>query len=221
MAALRVGNLAGPEKYLKRFGCVCEIPLELQQVLDGLYAFLFLDNGHFIGGKMLENPDYERKFDFKAARGFSDDGALAKLQSIQQNCAMQEMDIGMFSTSAPMQHAIQPEQAKSDTEELLVLAPAVSANIPQLRKRKASSNENEKPPAQSPIRLRSQGSSKKVGTTRQTSLLPSKRATSIIINRRRKPSTPDSTRQARQIPPPSTDNFDEDAASISHKRQRK
>ncbi|KAI9501138.1 hypothetical protein BX070DRAFT_247821 [Coemansia spiralis] len=245
MAALRVGNLAGPEKYLKRFGCVCEIPLELRQVLDSLYAFLFLDGGHYIGGKMLDNSDYERKFDFKAARGFLDDGALAKLQSIQQNCAMQEMDIDMFSTSAPMQHAIQPEQAKSDTKELLVPAPAVSANIPsvrapvarknspkapapasranipQLRKRKAPSNENEKPLAQSPTRLRSQGNSKKVGVTQQTSLLPSKRATSTIANRRKNPSIPASTRQSRQILPPPTDNFNKNTASVSRKRQRK
>ncbi|KAJ2556492.1 hypothetical protein EV175_001965, partial [Coemansia sp. RSA 1933] len=59
-AWLRVGILAGRDGYLKRFGCD-KCSDELKVVLDGLYSFLFVENGEFIGGRMIDNKDYERE----------------------------------------------------------------------------------------------------------------------------------------------------------------
>ncbi|KAJ2675028.1 hypothetical protein GGI25_004176 [Coemansia spiralis] len=125
MAILRIGFFACSNTYLEKLGCP-KLTVGLKKVVKSMYRFLFQDkDGIYIGGKLGNRLDYERGFKLGAAGGFLDDEVLAKLQFIQQNYAMQEMEVDMSSAlPVPMPQAMQSKQIKLQAE---ASAPRASA----------------------------------------------------------------------------------------------
>ncbi|KAI9500048.1 hypothetical protein BX070DRAFT_255404 [Coemansia spiralis] len=125
MAILRIGFFACSDTYLEKLGCP-KLTVGLKKVVKSMYRFLFQDkDGIYIDGKLGNRLDYERGFKLGAAGGFLDDEVLAKLQFIQQNYAMQEMEVDMSSAlPVPMPQAMQSKQIKLQAE---ASAPRASA----------------------------------------------------------------------------------------------
>ncbi|KAJ2829956.1 hypothetical protein IWW50_000556 [Coemansia erecta] len=74
-AAIRVGCLSSIEHYRELFG-VTDCPEDLASLLDGMYRLLFIQDGEFIGGKLLARPDFERHFDLDKAAELLFDGPI-------------------------------------------------------------------------------------------------------------------------------------------------
>ncbi|KAJ2625532.1 ATP-binding cassette transporter snq2 [Coemansia sp. RSA 1358] len=233
MAVLRVGFFACSDTYLAKMGC-SQTTNELKKVIDGMYMLLFQNkNGTYIGGKLGDKMDYEREFDLEVACDFLDDDALSKLQSIQRNYAMQEMEVDTPSAlpvPAAQTPAIQVPGAQlarlPATQTNIAKAPVSVAktNIPQLQKKKSSSLENEEASAQRPVTRSSRNS-----LTQPLSQLSSTRATSSTNTSVKRNSKVLAIQKARKTAPsllsplPAKANGpnSENSSTITRKRRRR
>ncbi|PIA12462.1 hypothetical protein COEREDRAFT_12822 [Coemansia reversa NRRL 1564] len=78
-ATLRLGCLCCAEKYLQKFGCG-DCGQSIKSVTDSMYRLLFIEDGIFLGGKLINNANYKRRFDVAAAAGFMDIDASRMLE---------------------------------------------------------------------------------------------------------------------------------------------
>ncbi|KAJ2082399.1 hypothetical protein H4R24_001635 [Coemansia sp. RSA 988] len=79
-ATLRLGCLCCPEKYLQKFGCG-GCGQAIKAVADSMYRLLFTEDDIFLGGKLIMDTNYKRRFDTEAAAGFMEDDASRILES--------------------------------------------------------------------------------------------------------------------------------------------
>ncbi|KAJ2808973.1 hypothetical protein H4R20_000481 [Coemansia guatemalensis] len=70
-AALRVGCLASSKYYCMQFG-VTNCSDDIKDVLDAMYNALYYQNGQYIGGDLLEHPDWDRSIRPSQVSGFMD-----------------------------------------------------------------------------------------------------------------------------------------------------
>ncbi|KAJ2728246.1 hypothetical protein H4S00_001081 [Coemansia sp. D1744] len=70
-AAIQVGCLSTENCYLRNFG-IRDCPDAIARVFDSMYRTLFMHNGQYIGGYMLDDCNYERIIDLDIASNFMD-----------------------------------------------------------------------------------------------------------------------------------------------------
>ncbi|KAJ2801780.1 hypothetical protein H4R20_003540 [Coemansia guatemalensis] len=126
-ATLRLGCLCCPQKYLEKFGCG-DCGQVVKSVADSMYRLLFTEDDIFLGGKLILDKNYKRRFDSAAAAVFMGDDPSRLLQIHLDSPEEPDIEVQEIANEYTVQTAANHQQRH--VSALPVPVAAAKSNVP-------------------------------------------------------------------------------------------